>query len=123
MNWPIEVISSSIQIVPKMSKLKKIWSSRKQILEGITNSVFKKEDVEVIAAEREKICATCEHLDLEGSSCLVSGTQPCCGQCGCSLKFKLRSLSSDCGDEENPRWKALLSQEEEDAFNQTLDDA
>jgi hypothetical protein len=37
----------------------------------------------------------------------------CCGKCGCSLKLKLRSLSSDCGDEQNPRWRAVIDHETE----------
>jgi len=97
-------------------KLNKIWSNRAAILEGIKNSVFKDEHVEQIAAERMSICAECPDFDTEGSECFVPGTHPCCGQCGCSLKFKLRSLSSSCGNEEEPRWNALLTQEEEDSF-------
>ena len=103
-----------------MKGIKTIWKNRKQILEGISNSVFKSEDVEAIAAERKAICDACPHIDLEGDSCLVKGTQPCCGKCGCSLKFKLRSLSSDCGDEENPRWTALLSPEEEQSIKDEI---
>lgn len=98
-------------------RLNQIWSNRASIVEGIKNSLFKQEHVEQIAAERMAICEKCPSLDTEGSSCLVPGTHPCCGKCGCSLEFKLRSLSSDCGDEENPKWHALLSQEEEDAYN------
>ena len=97
-------------------KLSQIWNNRTAILEGIKNNAFKNEHVEQIAAERMAICQKCPSLDTEGSECMVPGTQPCCGKCGCSLQLKLRSLSSDCGDEENPRWHALLSQEEEDAL-------
>ena len=100
--------------------LNKIWRNREAILEGVKNSVFKNEHVEEIAAERKAICDTCPDLDKEGSSCLVPGTQPCCGQCGCSLQLKLRSLSSACGNEEEPRWHALLSQEDEDALTNQL---
>lgn len=103
-----------------MQGFKKIWNNRKQILEGFKNNMFKSEDVEAIAAEREAICKQCPHIDYHGSQCLVPGTQPCCGKCGCSLKLKLRSLSSDCGDEENPRWHALLEPEEEDAIKDQI---
>lgn len=107
--------------MPNMSgKLNKIWSNRKQILEGIKNSVFKQDDIEQIAAERMSICQECPDFDTKGDNCLVPGTQPCCSQCGCALEFKLRSLSSGCGNEEEPRWHALLSQEEEDALNEQL---
>jgi len=102
------------------NKLATIWKSRTQILEGVKNNVFKSKDVEEIASVRADICNSCPHLDSKGSSCLMSGTQPCCGKCGCSLKFKLRSLSSACGDEETPRWHALLSEEEEDALKEEI---
>ena len=101
-------------------KLNKIWSNRKAILEGIKNAVFKTEHIEQIAAERMAICIKCPDLDDNGDNCLVPGTQPCCSQGGCSLKFKSRSLSSSCGNEEEPRWHALLSQEEEDALTTQL---
>ena len=101
-------------------KLNKLWINGKAILEGAHNAIFKSEHVEEIAAERKAICDTWPDLDLKGSACLVPGTQPCCAKCGCSLHLKLRSLSSACGDEENPRWHALLSQEEEDALTNEI---
>lgn len=102
----------------------KIWKSKGQILEGITNSIFKKEDVEEIALQRMKICNGCALLDVQGEGCLVPTTQPCCninkGGCGCSLSLKVRSLSSECPHPEGPKWKAELSQDEEDQLNQKL---
>lgn len=97
-----------------MSIVGKIWENRSKIAEGIKNRIFKKEDVEEVARERMKICAECVHIDHEGSKCLIPGTQPCCGKCGCNLSTKVRSLSSDCGDEEYPRWNAVMTQNEED---------
>ena len=103
-----------------MGKFLKIWQNRRQILEGVKNNIFKSEHVEEIAAARRAICFSCPHIDLEGESCLVSGTQPCCSKCGCSLKLKLRSLSSSCGDEQNPRWEALLEDEEEQVIKNKI---
>lgn len=103
-----------------MKALKTIWSNKAQILEGFKNSIFKSEHVEEIAKARMEICNECPHIDREGSSCLAPGTQPCCSKCGCSLKFKTRSLSSSCGDEENPQWKALLDKEEESSIKDQL---
>ena len=99
----------------------RIWKTKNQILEGITNSIFKKEDVELIAQERMQICNKCALFDVQGDGCMVPGTQPCCneklGGCGCSLGFKTRSLSSEC-----PKgyWKAEMTQEEEDLLNKKL---
>lgn len=98
-----------------------IWKSKGQILEGVANSIFKKEDVEQIAEARMEICFFCDLYTESDEGCMVSGTSPCCNQqkggCGCSLKFKTRSLSSECP---MGHWKAELSQEEEDMINQKL---
>lgn len=95
----------------------KLWKERGKILEGIANNIFKKEHVEQIAAVRSDICHFCEFKDNTGESCLVPGTAPCCSACGCSLMFKLRSLSSSC-----PKgfWDAEITQSEEDALNENL---
>jgi len=94
-----------------MLSLKKIWNNRKQIYEGIKNSIMRDEFVENVASQRMAICNKCSELDLKGKKCEVKGTQPCCGNCGCSLAFKTRSLSSDCPLN---KWKALMTMEEED---------
>jgi len=98
----------------------KVWKNKGKILEGIQNRLFRKEDVEVIHDERMEICKACPHIDTEGSKCYVPGTKPCCSKCGCSLALKLRSLSSDCGDEENPRWHAVIDEDEEEMLNDQL---
>ena len=104
-----------------MKDVIKVWKEKGKILEGIRNNIFKKADVEHIAAERMDICNTCPHLDNEGSKCMVPGTAPCCnekkGGCGCSLSLKTRALSSDCPMK---KWKAEMTEEEEDALNKKL---
>jgi hypothetical protein len=99
----------------------KIWKAKGQILEGVTNSIFKKEDVEEIAEQRMSVCYVCQLYTLNDKGCMVAGTTPCCdekqGGCGCSLKFKTRSLSSECP---LGKWTAELTQEEEDQLNQKL---
>lgn len=95
-------------------KLIDIWKNRKQIMEGIKNSVIRDEFVEEIASYRMDICTSCVYKDIEGKECLVSGTQPCCGLCGCSLEFKTRALSSECPDK---RWFAVVTEEDEDELD------
>lgn len=101
--------------------LLQIWKAKGQILEGITNSVFKKEDVEHIAEQRMSICQACSLYDFKGIGCMLPGTQPCCnvkeGGCGCSLRLKTRALSSDCP---KGKWSAELTEEEEDQLKQKL---
>ena len=50
-------------------------------------------------------CKLCPLLDKTGKGCAVSGTQPCCSDCGCSLSLKLRALSSSCP---KGRWGAVM---------------
>lgn len=99
-----------------MKNVIKIWKNRNQIIEGIKNNIFKTDHIEEIAAERMKFCEGCVLFDGE---CAVPGTGPCCGSCGCSLKLKIRSLSAECPLPE-PKWKAVLTFEEEYLLQQKL---
>lgn len=85
----------------------KLWKNKGKILEGLLNRLFPNAYVERIYTDRYIICMDCPELDLKGDKCYIPGTAPCCGKCGCELATKLRSLSSGCGDEENPRWHAV----------------
>jgi hypothetical protein len=101
----------------KQNKIQKIWANKWNILEGIYNSVFLKHKYKKVVKARAAICKGCEHYDIVGTSCIMKGTQPCCGACGCSLKFKQHSLSSGC---DLGKWKPVLTEEEEDAFNNKI---
>lgn len=98
--------------------LKAIWENRKGILEGVKNSIIRDELVEDIARMRYDICDECEHIDNKGKECAVKGTQPCCAECGCSLQFKTRSLSSECP---LGKWQAIATEEEEDTLDNLKD--
>ena len=98
--------------------LKAIWENKKAILEGIKNSVIRDEFVEDIARMRHDICNNCNSLDKKGKDCAVKGTQPCCAECGCSLAFKTRSLSSECP---LGKWQAIATEEEEDILDNLKD--
>jgi hypothetical protein len=87
--------------------IKTIWKNKALIWEGFLNSLIKKEPVEKIHNKRMKICSTCPELDPQGSKCVITGTQPCCGVCGCSLAMKLRSMDSECPHPDGPKWKAV----------------
>jgi len=92
--------------------ISKIWEHRKQILEGLKNTVIKDEFVEQVAEVRLEICKGCIAYDTSGEGCAVPGTQPCCSKlkegCGCSLKIKSRALSSSCP---LGKWDAILYQD------------
>lgn len=100
-----------------LDKLEKIWNNKSKIIEGIKNNTFKQEAVEQIAEARLNICASCPKKDIEGSSCMVPGTQPCCAACGCKLAWKVRSLSENCPE---GKWKEIVSFEEETEINDML---
>lgn len=74
----------------------------KKILEGLTNSVFLKAEVEKIARERLKICSGC---DYDSKKRKTGGLHQCL-YCSCLLKWKTRSLSSSCPLPQ-PRWEAV----------------
>lgn len=95
-------------------KIKNIWDNRKQILEGITNSLIRDEFVEDVAKARLEVCDICTEKDIEGTECVMPGSKPCCSLCGCSLAFKTRSLSSACPAN---KWFALIEEEDEDKLD------
>lgn len=88
--------------------MKKLWKNKWKILEGLLNRILKKQYVEKIYKERMEICKACPSM---GDDCYVPGTAPCCNICGCELETKLRSLASGCGDEENPKWDAVIKED------------
>lgn len=97
-----------------MATISEIWRNKFKILEGIKNTILKKDHIEKIAQERMSLCESCDLIDRTGEKCMIPGTQPCCGECGCKLKFKTRSLSSSCPHPLQPKWEAVLTQTEED---------
>jgi len=106
-----------------MGKINLLWKNKKHIFEGIKNNIFKKEHIEVIAAERMAICESnkCKSYDSSGEGCIVSGTHPCCdernGGCGCSLMLATRALNKAC-----PKgyWKAILTDDENEEIKTKL---
>jgi hypothetical protein len=95
--------------------LKTIWENKTKILEGIKNSIIRDEFVEDVAKMRNDICNNCSS---KGKKCAVKGTGPCCNECGCSLAFKTRSLSSDCPLD---KWQAIVTEEEEEILDNLKD--
>lgn len=90
-----------------------MWKNRKLILEGLKYKIFKTPLTERVYAQRHSICATCPNRTMQPHQCLAPGTQPCCSLCGCSLSFKLRSMSSECPA---GKWKAHFTEEQEDKY-------
>jgi hypothetical protein len=94
-----------------LKQLKEAFKNADKITAGVINTIFKRKEVEAIAEARFKICQECHMLDNQGDKCFAPGTQPCCGDCGCSLSFKTRSLSSACP---LGKWEAWLTDEQEE---------
>lgn len=95
-----------------------VFKNVDKIAEGIKNNIFRKEHVEAIATDRFQICIKCSLFDAAGDKCMAPGTQPCCADCGCSLGFKTRSMSSEC-----PKgyWDAVVSEEQEEIINNQIE--
>jgi len=103
-----------------MKKIIKIWKTRKLIWEGIKNYLVRHPAIENVAMDRLAICMKCDIIDYDGGTCMVPGTAPCCGSCGCKLALKVRSLASECPHPTGPRWKAEMTQEEQDAHYEKI---
>jgi len=99
-----------------LKKIKTIWQNKSKIFEGLKNAVIHRPEVENIAFNRMQTCLTCDQIDVKGNKCLITGTAPCCGVCGCKLYLKTRSLSSGCEHPDGPKWEAQMTSEEEDAY-------
>lgn len=89
----------------------------RHILEGITNSIFVKEEVEKIANERYEICKTCplnssnrDKPDFAPGK-YFSSLRPDehCSGCACNLHAKTRSLHTSCPLD---KWKAVATPQE-----------
>jgi|TARA_R110000744_G_scaffold76347_6_gene151257 hypothetical protein len=105
-------------MIKPLKKYLDAFKNLDQIAEGIKNNMFKKEHIEAVVTERWKVCIHCSLFDAKGDDCLAPGTQPCCSDCGCSLAFKMRSLSSEC-----PKgyWQSLVSEETEELINKQIE--
>tara|TARA_B110000093_G_scaffold157289_1_gene175495 strand:- start:17 stop:352 length:336 start_codon:yes stop_codon:yes gene_type:complete len=102
----------------KWSKYLDVFKNADKIAEGIKNNIFKKEHIEAVATDRFQTCIACSLFDAKGDSCLAPGTQPCCSDCGCSLGFKVRSLSSEC-----PKgfWDSYTNEEQEELITKQIE--
>jgi len=101
----------------RINKLLGALGNLDKIAEGIKNKIFKRDDVEAIAKMRYMECKSCPFLDKEGSSCAMTGTQPCCADCGCSIALKIRAMSADCP---KGRWKAIMPEEMENELKKQI---
>ena len=101
----------------RINKLLAALGNLDQIAEGIKNRIFKNEDVEAVAKMRWQECKICPLLDKKGTSCAVSGTQPCCSDCGCSISLKIRAMSSDCP---KGRWNSIMTPQQEDELKKQV---
>ena len=68
-----------------------MFKKLKEIITGWHYVFFRRQEIELLAAERAEICTPCPHN---------TGTK--CGLCGCPLKAKMRSPDSSCPD---GRWQ------------------
>lgn len=98
-----------------------------KIVEGIRNHVFPPKEIEdvikKVSKERIAICIDCPFNSTVGK--IKSWSR--CQACGCFLRLKTKSLSSNCGiekyNEDHPesplplKWFAVANEEEEHQIN------
>ena len=102
----------------RINKLLSAFKNVDKIFEGVKNKTFKKDHIEAVATLRNEICINCNFYDDAGTNCAVPKTQPCCSDCGCSLEFKLRSLSSECP---KGHWSMITTEEEEELITKQIE--
>lgn len=65
----------------------------KEIANGITNMLFKKEEIEKHAAARKEICEGCEHISTKHET---ARPDVHCTVCKCNIELKIRSMITEC---------------------------
>lgn len=89
------------------------------ILEGWRNNlippVHLKEAIKQTSKERLAICRECSLHSSNFSTPLRWDEH--CTVCGCPLKALTKCLACDCSIEEAPKWKAVITIEEEEHIN------
>ena len=83
--------------------MSEIWKHRKEILEGAINLAIRTEAVETIAQDRMVICHSCPKKEMQCKSMPL--IHNCCGECGCVLDVKTRSMKSSCP---LGKWPAMI---------------
>ena len=86
-----------------------------KLLEGIGNSIWVKEEVEKVAAERIAHCNICSHYSPNVTNLKVTRKDKFCTDCGCNMYLKTRALSASCPlggtgshfPNEQPKWTAV----------------
>lgn len=101
----------------------------KHVLEGITNSIFVREEVEALASVRYEICKGCsKNSNNKYSSSVVFDPGPYystnrpdehCSMCACNIHAKVRSLHTECPI---GKWKAVANKEEAAKIAAAIDD-
>lgn len=71
--------------------------------EGINNFKYPDMDIELLAEERKNVCVGCEFYEREPIDFLrveenriPELSEMMCGECGCTLSYKLRQSKSKC---------------------------
>lgn len=85
-------------------------------MEGIKNSIFPKEAVEEVAAERLAICKACNYHSSNAKSkgYKTSRIDDHCTHCSCTLHTKTRSMHAACPIK---KWEAIITPDEQQSLN------
>lgn len=114
--YQLNSIRGNIEVLK--SKFMKI--DFKGIMEGVWNSVFVKNNIEVISRERLAVCKGCSfNSDHQKTFNNYKTFRPDfhCTDCGCNLQTKTRALSQSCP---KGKWLAQITEDEEGEINRKL---
>lgn len=89
----------------------------KEILDGIKNSVFVKESVENIAAERYNICKSCPQNSKNSDNTYLRPDE-FCTECECNLYLKVRSMHTKCPMD---KWPSLATEDESELIDKAIE--
>jgi hypothetical protein len=101
-------------------KLKFMKIDFKGIMEGVWNSIFIKQQVEIISGDRLAICKGCSlNSDHQKKFNNYRTFRPDfhCTDCGCNLVTKTRAMSQNCP---KGKWLAQMTEEQEHELNRKL---
>lgn len=93
----------------------------KGVIEGITNIIIVKEEVEKVKAERIAICRACpsnsENAKRDRRYKNALRPDEHCVDCGCNLEIKTSALAHSC---ESEKWLAVTDQPTEEAIQKAI---
>lgn len=94
-----------------MNLIRKAWKNKKQIVEGLTNTIFHKPALDTIISQRLQQCRNCNFYSENAKKTGYKTRRPDihCINCGCNIELKTSCMSCSC-PLSPPKWESIPSQ-------------